>query len=408
MLNKFNQISKIALPAVLLITLLLSSGCENAAKILSGELTKFTPSEADQKTLQNLPPEFLILSQAWQIVQRDYVDKTKLDPVKMAQGAVRGMVEAIGDPYTAYMSPEAHKMELSSLTGHYQGIGAYIGKKDKLIVITAPMPGSPAEKAGLISGDAILKIDGESTELMSATEAALKIQGPAGTPVKLTIGRADVPEPFEKEIIRAEIKVASITSEMKGDLAYIKIQQFVDSTSEDFKTALSETMDKGAKGVILDLRNNPGGLLDQAIDISSQFLLRGIVVKVVDSQGGEHPYMVKPGGIAKDIPVIVLVNGGSASASEVVAGALQANGRAKLAGTKTFGKGSVQMIRNMDDGSAIHVTVAKFYTPTGQVIDGVGLTPDFVLENLKDDELVKWAEDYLNKLITADLEPSAA
>jgi len=388
MLLKTSKILGIILAVIMLSALIPLAGCES----------KFLPSESDNKTLGGLPPEFLMLSQAWQILQKDYVDKSKLNPVKMAQGAVRGMIDAVGDPYTAYVSPDSHKLEMGGLLGKYQGIGAYIGKKDKNIIITAPIAGSPAEKAGLKAGDAILRINGESTELLSTAEAALKIQGPAGTPVKLTIGRIGTTEPFEKEIVRGEIKLESIKSEMRGDVAYIKIQQFVDSSNEDIKLALQDALKKGAKGLILDLRNNPGGLLNQAVDIASQFLLRGIVVKVVDSEGNERPYMVKPGGLARDLPVIVLVNEGSASASEILAGALQANDRAKLAGQKTFGKGSVQVIRQMDDGSAIHVTIAKFYTPAGKVINGVGLTPDFVLE-LKDDELVKWAEDYLNKLL---------
>jgi len=393
------------LPVMVILLVLPFSGCD-ALKTITGEAANYAPNQADQTLLQSLPQQFMMLSQAWQIVQKDYVDKSKLDPVKLAQGAVRGMVEAIGDPYTAYIPPDAHKMEMASLTGKYQGIGAYISMKDKLIVIQAPMPGSPAEKAGLKPGDIILKINGESTELLSSTEAALKIQGPAGSVVKLTIGRQGEKEPFDVEITRQEIKVASITSELKGDIAYLKIQQFVDSTNSDFQSALIDATNKGAKGVILDLRNNPGGLLSQAIDISSQFLLRGMVVKVIDAEGNERPYMVKPGGEAKDIPLIVLVNGGSASASEIVAGALQANGRAKLAGTKTFGKGSVQVIRNMDDGSAIHVTIAKFYTPAGKAINGEGLTPDYVLDDLKDDDLVKWAEDYLHKQVS--LEPAPA
>jgi len=388
MLLKTSKILGIILVVIMLSALIPLAGCES----------KFLPGESDNKTLGGLPPEFLMLSQAWQILQKDYVDKSKLDPVKMAQGAVRGMIDAVGDPYTAYVSPDSHKLEMSGLLGKYQGIGAYIGKKDKNIVITAPIAGSPAEKAGLKAGDAILKINGESTELLSTAEAALKIQGPAGTPVTLTIGRLGTVEPFDKEIVRGEIKLESIKSEMRGDVAYIKIQQFVDSSNEDLKLALQDALKKGAKGLILDLRNNPGGLLNQAVDIASQFLLRGIVVKVVDSEGNERPYMVKPGGLARDLPVIVLVNEGSASASEILAGALQANDRAKLAGQKTFGKGSVQVIRQMDDGSAIHVTIAKFYTPAGKVINEVGLTPDFVLE-LKDDALVKWAEDYLNKLL---------
>jgi carboxyl-terminal processing protease len=185
---------------------------------------------------------------------------------------------------------------------------------------------------------------------------------------------------------------------MKGQVAHIKIQQFILPTTTDFKAALQKAFSDGAKGIILDLRNNPGGILDQAVDVSSQFLSRGIVVKVVDKDGNETVQKVRPGGIALDVPVVVLVNEGSASASEIVAGALQDNQRAKLAGTKTFGKASVQNIVKMSDGSAIKITIAHYYTPNGQQISGTGLKPDYPSE-LKDDELVKWAEDYLNKLI---------
>jgi carboxyl-terminal processing protease len=397
-----NNMFRTGLAALVILGLIIAAGCDLSS--VTGEVSKFIPSEADKQLLKDLPQEFLMLTQAWNILHKDYVDKGKLDPVKMAQGAVRGMVDAVGDPYTNYVAPDAHKMEMSSLTGQYFGIGAYIGKKENRIVVTAPIPGSPAEKAGIKSGDIILKINGESTENLSTTEAALKIQGPAGTTVKLTIARQGESALIEKEITRQEIKIPSITSEMRGNIAYIKIQQFVQSTNDDFKKVLQDDLNKGAKGIILDLRNNPGGLLNQAVDIASHFLLRGIVVKVIDSEGNERPYMVKPGGMAKDVPLIVLVNEGSASASEIVAGALQGNERAKLAGAKTFGKGSVQLIRKMDDGSAIHVTVAKFFTPTGKPINDVGLTPDFPL-TLKDDELVKWAEDYLNKQISDRAEP---
>jgi carboxyl-terminal processing protease len=361
--------------------------------------TKFLPGEADKKLLQALPPEFLAISQAWDLLQKNYVDKTKLDPVKMAQGAIRGMVDAVGDPYTEFFSPQSYQSTMVELTGLYQGIGAYIGKKEQQIVIIAPMPGSPAEEAGLKSGDMILKIDGQSTAQLNTDEASQKIRGPAGSKVLLLVGRLSEKEPFEVNLVRREIRVDSVKSEMRGQLAYIRIQQFILPTTTDFKKALVEAYGKGAKGIILDLRDNPGGILSEAVDVSSQFLTRGIAVKIVDKDGIETVQKVKPGGIARDLPVIVLVNGGSASASEIVAGALQDNGRAKLAGEKTFGKASVQSFVKIDDGSAIKITTAHYYTPNGTLISGTGLTPDYPSE-LKDEELVKWAEDYLNKIIT--------
>jgi len=363
--------------------------------------TKFIPGEADKKTLQGLPPEFLAVSQAWDMLQKNYVDKTKLDPVKMAQGAIRGMVAAVGDPYTEYYSPQSFESTMIDLTGLYQGIGAYIGKKDDQIVIMAPMPGSPAEEAGLKSGDMILKIDGQSTAQMNTTEASQKIRGPAGSDVLLLVYRQGDKEPFELKLTRREIKIDSIKFEMRGQMAYIRIQQFILPTTGDFKKALVEAYQKGAKGIILDLRDNPGGLLSEAVDVTSQFLTRGIAVKIVDKDGLETVQKVKPGGIAKDLPVIVLVNGGSASSSEIVAGALQDNGRAKLAGQKTFGKASVQNFVKLDDGSAIKVTISHYYTPNGTLISETGLTPDYPT-SLEDEELIKWAEEYLNSVISSE------
>jgi len=363
--------------------------------------TKFIPGEADKKTLQGLPPEFLAVSQAWDLLQKNYVDKTKLDPVKMAQGAIRGMVAAVGDPYTEYYSPQSFESTMIDLTGLYQGIGAYIGKKDDQIVIMAPMPGSPAEEAGLKSGDMILKIDGQSTAQMNTTEASQKIRGPAGSDVLLLVYRQGDKEPFELKLTRREIKIDSIKFEMRGQMAYIRIQQFILPTTGDFKKALVEAYQKGAKGIILDLRDNPGGLLSEAVDVTSQFLTRGIAVKIVDKDGLETVQKVKPGGIAKDLPVIVLVNGGSASSSEIVAGALQDNGRAKLAGQKTFGKASVQNFVKLDDGSAIKVTISHYYTPNGTLISETGLTPDYPT-SLEDEELIKWAEEYLNSVISSE------
>ena len=390
---KRRLIFNIVLIAALFVVVLPVAGCG----------TKYLPSEADKNNTQGLPSEFLKLGEAWQLLQNNFVDRSKLDPLKMAQGAIRGMVEATGDPYTEYYTPQSYQSSMAELTGVYQGIGAYIGKKDKQIVIIAPMKGSPAEEAGLKTGDIIIKIDGESTEMMNSDDASMKIRGKAGTKVALVIAREGEAKLLEFLVERREIRVDSVTSEMRGQVAYIRIQQFLLPTTQDFKAALERAFQDGASGVILDLRDNPGGILDQAVDVASQFLTRGIVVKVVDKDGHETVYKVRPGGIATAVPVIVLVNEGSASASEIVAGALQDNGRAKLAGTKTFGKASVQNIIKMSDGSAIKVTTAHYYTPNGQQISSKGLTPDYPSE-LKDDELVKWAEEYLNKMIT---EPAA-
>jgi carboxyl-terminal processing protease len=358
----------------------------------------YIPSTADKETLKNLPSDFQIESQAWQKLQEYYVDSKELDPKKISQGAVRGMVEAVGDPYTDYYTPQEYQSTMIQLTGVFQGIGASIEKKNNYIVIVAPFADSPAEKAGLKTGDIILKIDGKSTEGMNSDVASSKIRGTAGTTVTLSIGREGEKVPFDVTITRGEIKMDSVKSEMRGQVAYIRIQQFILPTTDDFKAALNKALASGAKGVILDLRDNPGGILTQAIDIASQFLTRGIVVKVVDKNGTESVQKVKSGGLATNLPVIVLINGGSASASEIVAGALQDNERSKLAGIKSFGKASVQNIVKLDDGSAIKITTAHYYTPNGTLISGKGLAPDYATD-LLGDNLTKWAEGYLNNMI---------
>ncbi len=360
--------------------------------------SKFIPSAADQKTLQNLPSDFQIESQAWQKLQEYYVDSKDLDPKKISQGAVRGMVEAVGDPYTDYYTPQEYQSTMIQLTGVFQGIGATIEKKNNYIVIVAPFTDSPAEKAGLKTGDVILKIDGQSTEGMNSDVASSKIRGASGTTVVLTIGREGQKESFDVTITRGDIKMDSVKSEMRGQVAYIKIQQFILPTTDDFKAALSKAKANGAKGIILDLRDNPGGILTQAVDIASQFLIRGIAVKVIDKNGTESVQKIKSGGMATDLPLIVLINGGSASASEIVAGALQDNERAKLAGIKSFGKASVQNIVKLDDGSAMKITTAHYYTPNGTLISKKGLTPDYPTD-LLGDNLTKWAEGYVNSMI---------
>jgi carboxyl-terminal processing protease len=389
---------------ILLICILLafSLGCERflPTPLQQPNINKLSPSQADSKSSTILPSDFEIIQEAWNMLSSTYVDRTKIDAKKLSEGAVKGMVEALGDPYSSYVDPEMHKLEMNSLRGTYEGIGAYVGTKDKSITIIAPIAGSPAEEANLKPGDKIVKIDGISTTGMSLTEAALKIQGPKGTTVMLNILREGDTEPFEISVIRRSIAIKSTTLEMKETIAHIRLTGFLQNTGSELESALKEAINKGATGIILDLRNNPGGLLDAAVDTSSQFLSTGTVVDVVDSEGRHSPLSVKFARKITDLPVIVLVNKGSASGSEVLAGALQDYGRAKLAGTQTFGKGSVQTIRNLKDGSALHITIARWFTPKGRPIHGVGLTPDFAL-TLEGDDLVKWAKDYLMGKITS-------
>lgn len=348
--------------------------------------------------IEGLPDEFGIINEAWGSISETYVNKNELDAEKLSQGAVRGMIEALDDPYSAYVDPETYELEISSLKGKYQGIGAYISSKDEQLTIIAPMEGSPAERAGIQKGDVILEIDGEATNGMSATEAALKIQGPKGTSVTLLILSLDEEEPREVEVTRDEIMLESVALEMHDTIAYIKLAGFKQTTNKDLTDALKKSIDEGAEGIILDVRNNPGGLLDAAVDIGSNFLDGVALVDVVDSDGVHRQINARRGGIATEIPLVVLVNDASASASEVLAGALQDYGRAKLIGTTTFGKGSVQIIRMLNDGSALHLTTARWLTPLGRPIEGIGLTPDIPLE-LEGDELTEWAVEYMKSEI---------
>jgi len=337
-----------------------------------------------------------VVEQAWNIIFHDYVDQDRLDASTLSQAAIKGMVEVLDDPYTSYLDAETHQLGLSNLEGKFEGIGAYVGVKDEQLMIIAPIADSPAAKAGIRAGDIILEINGSSTSGMSTTEAVLSIRGPKGTSVRLLILHQGETEPVEIEVVRAKIELPSVRFEMREDIAYINITYFSERTNEELSPVLQSITQEAPTGIILDLRSNPGGLLQAVVDVASHFLKEGVVVNVVDNQGEHTATVVKPNGIATDLPLIVLVDSYSASGSEVLAGALQDYARATIACTRTYGKGSINILRHLKDGSGLYITTARWLTPNGRLIEGKGIEPDPGCElELKGEDTIQWAIDYL-------------
>ncbi len=295
---------------------------------------------------------------------------------KQVEGAIAGMVASLGDPYTAFLSAEQSQELSSDLKGNFKGVGIEVGIKNDKLTVIAPIDNAPAAKAGVQAGDIIVAVNDEETSAMSLDVAVSKIRGEKGTEVKLTIIRGSS-DPKEYKITRDEITVESVKSELKtGNIGLIKISRFGDDTVERVDGAARELMRQGARGVVVDLRNNPGGYLQGAVDVTSEFLSDGVVVEQRSRKENSIVHRAIPGGSMTNLPVVVLINGGSASASEIMAGALRDNNRATLVGEKTFGKGSVQQLFDLSGGTAVKITVAHWYTPKGVNISKEGVKPD--------------------------------
>lgn len=354
-----------------------------AGLVLAGFAAGFSLSQGPGTLAPPAPAgEFPILREVWGILGREYVEPEKLAPTPLEYGAIRGLLQALGDPYTAHLDPDTYRLEITSIEGKYEGIGAHVTKEkpDSPVLIIAPIPDSPAQRAGLLSGDLILEVEGKPTATMNLQEAVLKIRGPRGAPVRLLIQHREKKDPVEVVIVRAEIKVETVRYEMKGEMGYLQVTHFTERSSADFRRALVALVERGAQGIVLDLRNNPGGLLPAVVEMGDELLEEGIVLYEVDNQGQRKEWRSRPGGAATRLPLVVLVNQFSASGSEVLAGAVQDRGRAKLLGTKTFGKGSVNTIHLLSDGSALYLTSARWLTPGERLIEGQGLVPDLVVE----------------------------
>ena len=337
-----------------------------------------------------------IVEQAWNIIFQDYVDQDRLDATILSQAAIKGMVEALDDPYTSYLDAETYQLDMGHLEGKFEGIGAHVGIRDEQLTIIAPITDSPAAKAGIRAGDIILEIDGRSASGISTAEAVLIIRGPKGTPVRLLILHQGDTEPEEIEVVRAEIELSSIRFEMREDIAYINITHFSERTNEELSPVLQSLTQEAATGIVLDLRSNPGGLLQTVVDVASHFLTEGVVIYVVDNQGERTATEVTPEGTTTDLPLVVLIDSYSASASEVLAGALQDYARATIAGTRTYGKGSINVLHQLQDGSGLYITTARWLTPNGRPIEGEGIEPDpgYELE-VEGEYAIEWAIEYL-------------
>lgn len=325
--------------------------------------------------------DFNLFWQTWDALKKQYVDQDKINDKKLFYGALRGMVAAVEDPYTVFMDPKISQDFSDDLAGTFEGIGAEIGIKGEVLTIIAPLPGMPAELAGIKAGDKILAIDTVITQGMTVDEAVSKIRGPKDTNVVLTIVRDGLNEAQDIEITRDAILVSSVRTEKKADdIFVIKIISFNNDTELAFNNAVREALDSGAKGIVLDLRNNPGGYLDTAIEVASEWIEEGPIVFEQYGDSSKIDHLSRGRARLKDILTVVLVNEGSASASEIVAGALQDAGLAKLVGKKTFGKGSVQSLTNLGDGSSIKITIAKWLTPNGRSINDEGVAVDHDVE----------------------------
>jgi len=325
--------------------------------------------------------DFSLFWQVWDRVTHNF--DGKIDAQKMIYGAINGMVSSLGDPYTVYMTPDEAKSFNQELEGSINGIGAEVGIKDNRVIIIAPIDDSPAAKAGIMAKDTVLTIDGTDTTGMDLSTAVSKIRGEVGTKVKLEIQRGENKLTFE--IVRAKVDTKSVKSEVKGNnIGYIQITRFDSNTSSQIKTASSDLAAKDVKAIIIDLRNNPGGYLDAAVDVASEFIQSGIVVseKTTEKKSIEQKYYASGKGRLVDtkIPLVVLTNGGSASASEIVAGAIKDNNRGILIGEKTFGKGSVQTVDTLAGGSSIRITVAHWFTPNGKNINKEGIVPNIEIK----------------------------
>ena len=351
--------------------------------------------EALRHPLGETPDEhaevFRVFWEAWHLIEEDfYSPEANLDPQAMTYGAIRGALASLGDRNTSFAEPTYTAILDEDMGGSFEGIGASVNMQDGNLIVVRLLPDTPALAAGLLSGDVIAEVDGQSVRGMDLLEAIALIRGPEGTTVRLTIerlaeGESD-PKVFDVDIVRKKIEHVTVESRMlEFDIAYLRLNDFNSPSADKVRKALRELLKENPEGLIFDLRDNPGGYLQSAVSVASQFIDEGVILYERGREGSEQEYPSNGKGLATDIPLVVLVNGGSASASEIVAGAIQALERGVLIGSQTLGKGSIQVSHHLSDGSSLHVTVAYWFTPDDEQIDVKGLTPDFVVEPTAED-----------------------
>ena len=319
-----------------------------------------------------------LLWKVWDILGEEFIDPDALDEQKMIYGATAGLVRTLGDPNTLFVEPLPAKIIDADMQGSFEGIGATVNMIEGRLTIVRLLPNSPALAAGLQAGDVILEVDDQSLAGMDILEAVSLIRGPRDTVVRLLVQREGTPEPFVVPVTRDKVEMPIIESRMLDkSIAYLRLTEFNAISQKRVHKALQELLGNDPQGLVFDLRGNPGGFLQMSVDIASEFLPKGTLV-LKEQERGEPPkeYHAKRAGIATEIPLVVLVNGSSASASEIVAGAIQDNGRGVLIGEKTFGKGSVQNTHRLEDDSSLRVTIARWYLPNGHHLDGEGIVPD--------------------------------
>jgi carboxyl-terminal processing protease len=375
-----------------------------------GQLQPAEKRDSIAQTLQQLDPSIArskgfdsaLYNQVISELNTKYVDKSKLDAKKQFYGALKGIVASVGDPYTFFLTPDENKQSKDDLGGRFEGIGAQLGLKNNAIVIIAPLKNSPAAQAGIRSGDYIIKVDGADTKGWTLAQAVGKIRGVGGTDVKLTLFREPKNE-FDVKITRATIQVDSVetTYESKNgkNVAVIKVNQFGETTNEEWDKAVDAVSAKYKSGEVqalaVDMRGNPGGFLDSAVYLAGEFLPRGkLVVKQESTTAGNRNYTVDRDGRLLDIPLVVLIDQGSASAAEIFSGAMRDHARAQLVGEKSFGKGSVQEAEDLKDNAGLHVTIAKWILPKGDWIHGKGIVPSIKVDNeVKDGNTLQRSDD---------------